>query len=341
MEIKENIFGKTLPDIVEIVASLGLPAYSSGQITNWLYKKNANACSEMTNLSLDSRKKLDEKYYVGKTGPISTQKSTDGTVKYLFPVSGGKYIESVLIPEDERNTLCVSTQAGCKLGCVFCMTGKQGFHGNLSSGEILNQIVSLPGSPALSNIVLMGMGEPMDNIDNVLMSLEIITSDYGYAMSPSRITVSTTGLLPGLEKFMVSSNCHLAISLNSPFEAERRSLMPVEKAYPIQKVVEFVRNQKIARQRRISFEYIMFRGINDTPAHIKGLTRLLNGLRCRINLIRYHPIPESNLKPSDENTIQWFKNKLNEKGILTTIRASRGYDIQAACGMLATDKNLT
>jgi 23S rRNA (adenine2503-C2)-methyltransferase len=220
------------------------------------------------------------------------------------------------------------------------MTGKQGFHGNLSSGEILNQIVSLPGAPAISNIVLMGMGEPMDNIDNVLAALEIMTSEYGFAMSPSRITVSSTGLIPGLEKFLASSRCHLAISLNSPLDDERKNLMPGEKAYPVRKVIDFLKDQNITGQRRISFEYIMFKGVNDTPRHVKGLTRLLNGLRCRINLIHYHKLPGDSLEPSDAKTMQWFKDSLNEKGILTTIRISRGYDIKAACGMLAVDKNL-
>lgn len=341
MEIKENLFGKTMANLKEISGNFGLPAYTPGQIANWLYKKNATSCDQMTNLSLDTRKKLDEKFTVERNSPISAEKSIDGTVKYLFPVTGDKFIESVLIPENDRNTLCISTQAGCRMGCVFCMTGKQGFHGNLTSGEILNQIFSLPGNPSLSNIVLMGMGEPLDNIDNVLIALEIMTSEYGLAMSPSRITVSTTGLLPALEKFLANSKCHLAISLNSPFEDERRRLMPVEKAHPVKKITDFLRDQNITGQQRLSFEYIMFKGVNDTPTHVKGLTRLLNGLRCRINLIHYHKLPDGQLEPSDDKTMQWFKDKLNEKGILTTIRISRGYDIKAACGMLAVDKNLS
>jgi len=318
-----------------------LPSYAPKQLSNWLYKRNAASIEEMTDLSASGRKMLSEKYDIGLNTPLSSETSADGTQKYMFPVLNGKFIESVLIPEKDRNTLCVSTQAGCKMGCVFCMTGKQGFHGNLDSGDILNQLVSLPGKPALSNIVMMGMGEPMDNIDNVLKALEIMTAGYGYAMSPSRITVSTTGLLPGLKKFLENSRCHLAFSLNSPFEEERNELMPAGKVYPAKNIVELLKEQPVSRQRRISIEYIMFRGINDTPRHVKGLTKLLNGLRCRINLIHYHKLPHVHLESSVETTMQWFKDKLNEKGILTTIRISRGYDIKAACGMLAVQKNLS
>ena len=258
------------------------------------------------------------------------------TRKYLFPVKSGKHVETVFIPESHRSTLCISSQVGCKMGCVFCMTGKQGFQGNLSAGEILNQIISVPEQPDLTNYVFMGMGEPLANTENLLKSLEILTSEYGYGLSPSRITVSTIGMLPGLEKVMAESKCHLAISLHSPFPEERLELMPVEKLYPIRRIVEFLRKNPAGRQRRISFEYILFSGINDTTRHINGLTRLLNGLRCRINLIRYHPIPGEKFVPTDEDTVQWFRTRLNEKGILTTVRASRGQDIFAACGMLST-----
>jgi len=225
---------------------------------------------------------------------------------------------------------------GCKMGCVFCMTGKQGFQGNLSVGEILNQIVSLPEQSDLTNFVFMGMGEPLANAENVLKSIEILTADYAYGISSSRITVSTIGMLPGLEKMLSLSNCHLAVSLHSPFTEERLKLMPVEKLYPINRVVEFLKMNPPGRQRRISFEYIMFDGLNDTARHVNGLARLLNGLRCRINLIRYHSIPGVALVSSSDETIQWFKARLNEKGFLTTIRASRGQDIFAACGMLST-----
>lgn len=334
--MRENIFGKTFKEIENIVAVQNLPSYTALQISQWLYQKKVHSFAEMTNLSKSTRETLDRKYSLDVKLPVHQQISADGTKKYLFPVYQNKYIETVFIPETNRNTLCISTQIGCKMNCMFCMTGKQGFHGNLSSGEIVNQLVSVPEANKITNLVFMGMGEPMDNVENVVKALEILSDPTCFGMSPSRITVSTIGLLPGLQKFFNTSRCHLAVSLNSPFPDEREKLMPVEKAYPIHSVVTFLKKQVPERQRRISFEYIMFRGLNDTPRHVKELTILLNKLRCRINLIRYHPIPGVSLEPSDENTILWFKNKLNEKGLLTTIRASRGQDIMAACGLLST-----
>lgn len=338
MPEKINIFGFTMQEIREISDKHGFPAYTSGQISDWLYKKGAKTFEEMSNLPKATRQLLVEEYFIGIDGPSDVQVSEDGTKKYLFPVKNAKYIEAVFIPETSRSTLCISSQVGCKMGCTFCMTGKQGFHGNLSPGEILNQIYSLPEKDSLTNYVFMGMGEPLANTENLLKSLEVMTSSYGLGISPSRITVSTIGIIPGLDKILNQSRCHLAVSLHTPFDTERSQLMPVEKVFPIKRVVDFLKQNSQDRQRRISFEYIMFRGINDTPKHINGLTRLLNGLRCRINLIRYHPIPGVPYESSDEETIHWFKTRLNEKGLLTTIRASRGKDIFAACGMLSTAK---
>jgi 23S rRNA (adenine2503-C2)-methyltransferase len=336
MKERDDILGKTYSDIRQIATDLKLPVYSARQITDWLYKKGADSFEQMTNLSKEGRKLLGDSFFIGRQKHSGVQESADGTRKYLFPVKTGKHVEAVYIPESERSTLCLSSQVGCKMGCVFCMTGKQGFQGNLSAGEILNQIISLPEQSGLTNYVFMGMGEPLANTENVLKSIEILTADYAYGISPSRITVSTIGMLPGLEKMMAQSKCHLAVSLHSPFEEERFRLMPVEKLYPITRVIEFLKMNSPGRQRRISFEYIMFNGINDTARHVNGLARLLNGLRCRINLIRYHSIPGVDLVSSNDETIQWFKTRLNEKGILTTIRASRGQDIFAACGMLST-----
>ena len=336
MAEKVNIIGTTIGEIRETVKTFGLPGYTAGQLTDWLYKKKKTSFDDMSNLPRETRKLLTENFEIGLNAPSRVQESTDGTRKYLFEVKGGKYIEAVYIPESDRSTLCISSQVGCKMGCIFCMTGKQGFHGNLSSGEILNQILSLPEQEKLTNYVFMGMGEPLANTENVLKCIEVMTSSYGLGISSSRITVSTIGIIPGLERILSQSRCHLAISLHSPFDAERATLMPVEKIFPVKRVVDFLKMNARERQRRISFEYIMFKGINDTARHINGLTRLLNGLRCRINLIRFHPIPGVSLESSDEDTIMWFKNRLNEKGLLTTIRASRGKDILAACGMLST-----
>jgi 23S rRNA (adenine2503-C2)-methyltransferase len=336
MTEKDNILGRTFSEIVEISKACGLPGYASQQLSDWLYKKRVASFDEMTNLPKTVRQKLSESYYIGLSDPAGVQISTDGTKKYLFKVKSDKFIEAVYIPETERSTLCISSQVGCKMGCVFCMTGKQGFLGNLTPGEILNQIMSLPERDNLTNYVFMGMGEPLANTENMLKSLEIMTSPYGFEISPARITVSTIGIIPGLEQIIDQSHCHLAISLHSPFDTERQQLMPIEKVFPIKRVIELLKKKSYDRQRRISFEYIMFKEVNDTARHINGLTRLLNGLRCRINLIRYHPIPDVPFESSEEDTIKWFKTRLNEKGLLTTIRASRGKDIFAACGMLST-----
>lgn len=334
----EDILGKTFKEIEDVVSLHHLPPYTAVQISQWLYQKQVGSFSVMTNLPKTARETLSNKYVIGLTPPVRAQLSKDGTKKYLFPVQQNQYVETVYIPEKNRNTLCISTQIGCKMGCVFCMTGKQGFLGNLSSGEIINQIVSVPEAGTITNLVFMGMGEPMDNINNVLKALEILTAPTGFGMSPSRITISTVGLIAGMQKFISSNRCHLAISLNSPFEEERLELMPIEKKYPIRNVISFLRQQSIERQRRISFEYIMFRNLNDTPRHVNEISRLLNGIRCRINLIRYHALPGVNLEPSDESTVQWFRNRLNKKGILSTVRESRGQDIMAACGLLYTKR---
>lgn len=335
---KEALYGKTLKELKECVLNLKLPAFTSKQLADWLYKKNVASIDEMTNLSKKARELLNKYYTIGLKAPESYQASIDGTKKYLFKTEDKQFIEAAYLPEENRNTLCVSSQVGCKMGCLFCMTARQGFQKQLSSGEILNQIASLPERDTLSNLVYMGMGEPMDNIDNVLKSLEIITSDWGYGWSPRRINVSTIGVVPAMRRFIEESEAHLAVSLHSPFNEERKQLMPIESVYTAEKVVEAIKDYDFGRQRRISFEYIMFKGINDTAQHVKGLTKLLNGIRCRINLIHFHPIPNSPLEGSDLKKMEWFRDKLSEKGLNTTIRKSRGEDIYAACGLLSTKK---
>ena len=331
-----TLFGKTITELQQVAAEASLPKYAARQISEWLYKKNAVSIDDMTNLSKKARTELSHKFEVGVSAPVKFQKSIDGTKKYLFQAGNGKYIETAMIPDNERITVCVSSQVGCKMGCLFCMTGKQGFQGQLTAGEIVNQIRSIEEASLVSNIVYMGMGEPFDNLDEVLKSLEILTSEWGYAMSPGRITVSTIGIVPGMKTFLDLSDAHLAVSLHTPFDDERRKLMPVQVAYPLNEVICEIRNWDFGRQRRVSFEYIMFKGLNDTTRHVNELARLLNGIKCRINLIRFHPVPGTSLKGSDDETLFAFKDKLNEKGILTTVRASRGQDIYAACGLLST-----
>jgi len=333
---KEPLFGKTLEELKVVCSSLGLPKFVSSQLADWLYKKSISSIDEMTNLSKKAREVLNEKYELGLRKPTKVQESVDGTKKYLYATDDLKFIEAAYIPEDDRATLCVSSQVGCKMGCLFCMTGKQGFQGQLSAGEIVNQIHSLPEKDKLTNIVYMGMGEPFDNLDAVLKSIEIMTSDWGYAWSPRRITVSTIGILPAIETFLEKSEAHLAISLHSPFESERKSLMPIEQVYSLPSVLKVIRDFDWGRQRRISFEYIMFKGVNDSPAHVKKLVHLLGGMRARLNLIRFHPIPDTPLEGSDDKRMEEFRNELTNRGVFTTIRASRGEDIFAACGMLST-----
>jgi 23S rRNA (adenine2503-C2)-methyltransferase len=333
------LIGKTQGELQSLVKEEGMSAFTARQIAAWLYRKRVSSIDEMTDISLVHREKLKAIYTVGKSSYAERKKSSDGTVKYLFPVSGNKYIETVYIPDKERSTLCVSTQVGCKMNCRFCMTGKQGFITSLSSAEIMNQILSVPESESLTNVVFMGMGEPLDNIEALFKSLEIMTSGDGFAWSPKRITVSTIGLIPGLKRFLEESQCHLAVSIHSPFPEERLSLMPAEKAYPIGKVVELIEQYDFSHQRRVSFEYILFGGLNDDLKHAQALARLLHGIPCRVNLIKYHAIPHVDLPGTQLEAMIPFRDYLSSKGIIATIRASRGEDIMAACGMLSTKEN--
>jgi len=336
--MQEHLFGKTLEELKELSVKLGLPSFTGRQLAEWLYKKEVTSFEEMTNLSLKARSLLKENYDTGIISPTDVQVSVDGTRKYLFPALGEKFIETAFIPDGKRQTVCVSSQVGCKMGCLFCMTGKQGFQGNLSSGEILNQYRSIPEWRSITNLVYMGMGEPLDNLEEVLKSLEVLTADWGFALSPRRITVSTIGITPAMLEFLNRSNAHLAVSLHTPFEEERRKLMPVQQVYPLKGVLKEIKSWDFGRQRRVSFEYILFKGFNDSAAHVNELSRILHGIRCRINLIRFHPIPDTPLESPNEETINSFKEKLLSKGITTTIRASRGQDIWAACGLLSTKK---
>jgi len=332
----EMLLGKTLIQLQEIVKKLDLQTYTARQLSEWLYKKFASSFEEMTNISKESRNKLLNNYIIGLEQPIKYTLSSDGTKKFLYKASGNKFIESAYIPDKQRATLCVSSQVGCKMGCVFCATGKQGFMGQLTSGQILNQIISFPERDKTTNIVYMGMGEPLDNIENVLNSLEILTSDWGFGWSPRRITVSTIGIIPAMKEFINKSQCHLAVSLHSPFADERSELMPIQSRYSLFDVIQAIKKFDFGRQRRVSFEYIVFNGLNDTQKHVNELAKLLNGIHCRINLIRFHEIPGSKWKSPDVDKLKWFNTQLNKKGIITTIRASRGQDIEAACGLLAT-----
>ncbi len=336
---KQSLLGMTLNELKEAVRELGMPAFTGGQIARWLYVQHAHSIEEMTNLSKNNRARLAERYRIGCADSIDAQHSDDGTIKYLFPTVNGKFVETVYIPDNDRATLCVSCQVGCKMNCLFCQTGKQGFEGNLTTGDILNQVYSLPEREKLTNIVFMGQGEPMDNLENVLRATTILTADYGYAWSPKRITVSSVGIRGKLKRFLDESDCHVAISLHSPIAEQRAALMPAQKAMPITEVVDLLRTYDFAHQRRLSFEYIVFGGVNDSPAHAKAIVRLLKGVDCRINLIRFHPIPNIDLHGASDEKMEIFRDYLTAHGVFTTIRASPGQDIFAACALLSTAKS--
>ena len=333
--MKINLLGQTLPQLQELCAGEGFPRFTAKQLCDWLYKKRVDSIDAMTNLSLTQRARLNEIAFIGREHPVRCQVSKDGTKKYLFPVLDVHFIEAVFIPEEDRATLCVSCQVGCKMGCRFCVTGQQGFHGNLSAGDILNQLFSIPEFEQLTNVVFMGMGEPMDNLDAVLAATQVLTADWGLGWSPKRITVSTVGIIPGLKRFLDESQCHLAVSLHNPVPQERLAMMPVQKAFPLNQVLALLREYDWSGQRRLSFEYTMFRGENDDPVHAQKLVELLKGLDCRVNLIRFHESPEAPFKTSMPTTIKTFQDYLNRHGIICTLRASRGQDIDAACGLLA------
>ena len=349
--MKIKLLGKNLEELKQLVTEEGLPGFTAKQIAQWLYVKKVRTIDEMTNLSKVAREKLSQKYEVGVTPYAGLQISTDGTKKYLFPVkcthkrglnlivpeeeleSGA--VEAVMIPDDDRATLCVSSQSGCRMGCKFCMTGRQGFHGHMSAADIISQFIAVDESDRLTNAVFMGMGEPLDNYENVMRAIEILTADWGFAWSPKRITVSTIGVLPNLKRFLDECKCHLAVSLHNPFGPERLSVMPVQGAWPLQDVIDLIKQYDFTGQRRVSFEYTMFAGFNDSKAHADALIRMLKGLECRMNLIRFHKIPDFPYETSAPVIIENFKQRLNNCGLMTTVRASRGEDILAACGMLA------
>lgn len=335
----EYLYGQTLSQLEALCNRLEMPRFAAKQIARWLYDKHATTIEAMSDLSVRHRALLAETYEVGLTAPEKVSISTDGTKKYLYRTSQNHFIESAYIPDGDRATLCISSQAGCRMGCRFCATGRQGLQHSLSTNEILNQIESLPERERLTNVVFMGMGEPLDNLDSLLPALEVLTSAWGFGWSPTRITVSTAGVASRLERFLEATQVHLAVSLHNPFPHERAEIMPIEKAWPIREVVEILRRYDFTHQRRVSFEYIVMSGLNDSPRHIRELCRLLDGIKCRINLIRFHKIPGSPYFSPDDRAMIAFRDALTAKGIHTTIRTSRGEDIQAACGLLSTAQN--
>ena len=338
MTQEQTLYGKNPEELASICSELGMPRFAQKQILGWLYKQHIEQVGAMTNIAAKYREQLAARFGEVLSKPVKCWTSADGTKKYLYRIEGGHFIESAYIPDGDRATLCVSSQAGCRMGCRFCATGRQGLQRSLTAAEILNQIVSLPERDRLTNVVFMGMGEPLDNFDEVKRALDIMTSDWGWGWSPTRITLSTAGVLPNLKRFLDETKVHLAVSLHNPFHDERQEIMPIEKAWSIHDVADLLRQYDFTHQRRVSFEYIVLAETNDSPRHIKELCRLLDGIKCRINLIRFHKIPESPYFSPDDEKMFRFRDTLTAKGIQTTIRASRGEDIQAACGLLSTEE---
>ena len=343
---KKTLLGLTLDELKDVARQLGMPAFTGSQIAKWIYERRVKSIDEMTNISKGNRAKLAESYEIGCMAPIESRHSKDGTVKYLFPVrttdgdtSRKRFVETVYIPEEGGHaTLCVSCEVGCKMNCLFCQTGKQGFHGYLTVADILNQAYSIPEADSLTNIVYMGQGEPMDNLDNVLRSTQILTAPYGWAWSPKRITVSSVGLKDKLQRFLNESDCQVAISLHSPIHEQREKLMPAEKGMAIKDVVDLLRDYDFSHQRRLTFEYIVFGVLNDSQTHAREICRLLKGLDCHVNLIRFHQIPNVPLHGASPERMETFRDYLTAHGFYCTIRASRGQDIEAACGLLSTKR---
>ena len=333
-----TLYGMTIDELQQLCAELQLPRFAAKQIARWLYRRHVRSIDEMTDISAAGRAMLKERFSLGLSAPLRESKSTDGTKKYLFKTAEGALIESAYIPDGERATLCVSSQAGCRMGCRFCATARQGLQHSLSTADIINQIISLPECDRLTNLVFMVMGETLDNMENLLPTLEILTSEWGFGWSPTRITVSTAGVAKNLAEFLDKTKVHLAVSLHNPFHEERVEIMPIERAYPIAEVADILRRYDFTHQRRVSFEYIVMSGMNDSPRHIKELCRLLNGISCRINLIRFHKIPNSPYFSPESAKMERFRDTLTARGIMTTIRASRGEDIEAACGLLSTQE---
>lgn len=338
-EPKPSLLGMNETELRQVAQQAGLRPFHGTQIAKWIYGRRVTDFEAMTDLPRTARAWLAQNYTIGRSEPLACARSTDGTAKYLFEGAPGRDVEAVYIPDKDRATLCVSSQAGCRMNCAFCMTGRQGFAGNLTAAQILNQVLAIPESEKLTNIVFMGMGEPADNAEAVIAAIEVLTAPWGLAWSPRRITVSTIGKLDGLKAFLDRTDVHIAISVHNPFAEQRGRIMPVQKAFPIDKVMEVLRGYDFAHQRRLSLEYTMFAGMNDSLRHADALAALLKGTSARVNLIRFHKIPGFEGAPGSKETMERFRDRLNQLGVTATIRASRGEDIDAACGMLAGKKN--
>ncbi len=332
---KVDLKGLTQEQIQDFLASLGKEKYRTRQVLRWIYQRGVCDFDLMTDLAKDFRAQLSQCAYVSECRPEAVQNSTDGTRKYLFRLPDNETVEAVRIPMDEgRATLCISTQVGCAMGCQFCMTGTFGLIRNLTAAEIVNQVCAAMADGPVSNIVLMGMGEPLHNLDNVVQALKILYLDDGLGFGSRRVTLSTCGLVPGIRELGSRVKVNLAVSLNATTDDLRDQLMPVNRRYPLADLMAACRDFANTTRQRITFEYILIGGVNDTPADAKRIVKLLHGVRSKINLIAYNEHEGSAFKAPTQDSIKAFQSYLLQRNIVATLRASKGQDIAAACGQL-------
>lgn len=328
-----------LTEMEDLAEGLNIQRYRGKQIFHWVYGKAVDSIDSMTNLSKETRLKLAQKAFISKLEVIKRQFSVDGTEKFLFALEDGHSVESVLIPDDDRLTICISTQVGCGMGCAFCLTAKSGLERNLKCSEIINQFISarraLPEGKRITNIVIMGMGEPLANFNNLIKAIEILTNTLGVNIGTGRITVSTSGLIPGIKKLGASGlNVNLAISLNASTDEQRNIIMPINKKYPLNDLIKTCREFPLKQRKKISIEYVLLEGLNNSPEDARRVARLLKGLRCKINLIPFNEFPGSEFKRPSESSVLTFQEILVNQHYSVFIRKSRGADILAACGQL-------
>lgn len=333
--IKMSLCGLTADEILEIIEPIDYTRANAVSISNDIYKKHIQDISDFVNIPARLKKELFNIAVSGINLPKASEISADKSIKYLFRTDDGKEFETVFIPENKRNTVCISTQSGCRMGCSFCATARYGFRGNLTAGEILNQIIAIPQADTIDHIVFMGMGEPMDNLENVLRACNIITAEWGMAISSRNVTVSTVGIITGVKQFLEQSDCNLTVSLYSPFSEERSKYVPAENKYPVQRILDIMKYFPLKKKRRLSLAYVMIKDLNDSDKHLDGLKNILKNTSIRVNLIPYNTVNTDQYCSSSKERMQYFKHNLIISGISASIRKSRGADISAACGLLA------
>lgn len=332
---KNRLCGLTVDGLISLIPDMELSIQHASKIANSIYKNGIPSITGINGISKKLKAEFDKVSEVGIISPFSSETSSDGTIKYLF-INDGKKYETVFIPEGKRNTVCVSSQSGCRMGCPFCVTGKYGFHGNLDAREIISQVIGIPESRKITHVVFMGMGEPMDNLQNVLKACDILTAEWGLSIGRKNITVSSVGITPGINEFLQVSECNLAVSLFTPFSDERRTIVPAERKFPVHEIIELLKAFPVTKKRRLSLTYVMIKGLNDSDAHLVSLKALVGNSGIRINLLPYHPLPDDQRESSSPDRIHYFKHSLVTSGISASVRKSRGSDISAACGLLAS-----